>query len=154
MKDIYNDNYYRIYDNSIKVEGKLENFALLTFYDKEANSYTYKEVLLKNTTLLDLINGKTSDMVSVVMYSRGIGLIDDFEVYGKPVNVGRTIYFGKIISVAEYNSVNQTPLLLSLDRQVCMLDCGEILTEIDPLSDSSYNVLERLGEQSYSRHRL
>ena len=57
-----------------------------------------------------------------------------------------------IMSVSVFSDI--MPLLLSLDRQVCMLDCGEILTEIDPLSDSSYNVLERLGEQSYSRHRL
>ena len=79
MRDVHDDNYYKIYNGSVKVDGKLENFALLTFYDNETKRYIDKEVKLNDSTLLDLIKGKSPDMVSVVLYSRGIGLVDDFE---------------------------------------------------------------------------
>lgn len=154
MRDVHDDNYYKIYNGSVKVDGKLENFALLTFYDNETKRYIDKEVKLNDSTLLDLIKGKLPDMVSVVLYSRGIGLVDDFEIYGKPVNVGRTIYFGKMVNVADYNLVNPTPLFLPLDRKVCMLDCGEVLIDIEPNSDTSDNVLKQFDKQSSRLQRL
>lgn len=154
MIDVHNGDYYRLYNSSLKVGDTLENFALLTFYEEGTNSYVHKEVKLKDATLFSLIKGKSSDMVSVVLYSRGIGMIDDFEVYGEPVNIGRTIYFGKMVSVAEYNLINPTPLFLPLDRQVCMLDCGEVLTDVEPGSDTSDNVLAQYRKEVGTSTRL
>lgn len=146
MLDVYGESYYRMYDGSMKVENKLGNFALITFFDRESKSYSQSEVKIDGATLIGMIESKTPDMVSVVLYSRKIGLLDDFEVYGRPENIGRTIYFGKMMSVAEYNNEFPEHLSLPIDKRVCLLDCGEVLTEIEPGSDTSENVLKQYNK--------
>ena len=153
MQDIYNRTYYRMFNSSRKVDNKLEDFALITFYDSELKSYTQKEVILENATLAGLLESKTPDMVSVVVYSRGIGLVDDIEVYGQPENVGSTIYFGTLMTVKEYNDESLEPLSLPLDKLVCMLDCGEVLTEVEPGCETSLNVLSHLAPETIHNHR-
>lgn len=147
MVDIHSDNYYKMYQNSRKVENVFESFVLITFYDAKSREFDRREIRLKNGSLFDILECKTPDMVSVVMYNRGVGLIDDIEIFGEPENVGRTIYFGTLMSVAEYNVKSSEKLSLPLDKKVCKLDCGKILTEIEPGSDTSDNVLAYYKEK-------
>lgn len=152
MVDVYEDSYYKMYQCSKKIDKKFDSFALITFYNRETKEFIRKEIKLESQTLLDFIECKTPDMVSVVMYTRGIGLIDDFEVYGRPENIGRTIYFGTLISVAEYNAQNRKSLSLPLDRQVCKLDCGEVLTEVETYCDTSANVVNEYNKLISNGH--
>lgn len=141
MEEVRSKSYLRMYENSIKTNS-LKDFILIT--TKNGDEYKNSEVELGDNTINSVIEKHTRDMVKVVFYSRPIGLIDDHEVYGPFMNVGRTIYFGRRMTVAQANLMYHKDLKLPVNQNVIILENGDVISDIEAGAETHYEVYEKL----------
>lgn len=127
-----------------KVDNVYKEFVDI-YYTKNGEVTNKITKSIKFRSFQEMFEAYDFGMTKFVFYSRPVGLLEDIEVLGEPENFGRVIYFGKRMSVMDYNMTHIEKLMLPLTKNVIVCDNGEVITDLEPMAATNLEVMAELN---------